>query len=101
MRLRFRIRALVLLVLFLGLICGVVTLTLENRRLRVALSAARAEAQTSNAQRIYASLVLDMSNAQVWTQLSTSAPVSGANAPMPNGSDVFVGEPPSRRAAPR
>jgi hypothetical protein len=58
MKFRFRVRALLLLILILGLAFGVATLTVENRRLRVALEAEKL-AQASTAQKTYRRLVLD------------------------------------------
>ena len=84
MRLRFRIRALVLVVFVLGVILGIGALTLENRRLRADIRRVRAEVALAN---FNAEAVTAMSQVVVFRYPDNAGK---DRRPMPNGSDAFA-----------
>jgi hypothetical protein len=92
MRLRFRIRALLLLVLFLGMLLGIGALTLENRRLRTALAMSQKEVASLKTQTLVGNLVLDY-DGDGWIDLKlVDSRAAEPASSMPNGTDVFAGQ---------
>jgi hypothetical protein len=89
---RFRIRALVLLVLFLGMLLGIVVVTRENRRLRTALAASEKEVASLRNRTIVSDYVVDLGIANGRFDVVTFDSIENATAQsMPNGPAVFAG----------
>jgi hypothetical protein len=89
---RFRIRALVLLVLFLGMVFAVGALTVENRRLRLVIEQERAWS-ASKVVTFYDFVLANQTTTGAIGAKTTVKAAAGA-APMPNGPDVFAGRRP-------
>jgi hypothetical protein len=87
---RFRIRALVLLVLIAGLILGIVSLTRENHRLRTALAVSQKQTASLRTHMVrgVAFAAFDADGRLALYVTSPSAPESTTT--MPNGLAVFA-----------